>query len=40
MEPNVGADIHMLVNESDFFTEKKKKKSRKVSNNSEFSLEK
>jgi hypothetical protein len=40
MEPNVGADVHMLVNESEFFIGKKKKRSRKVSNNSEFSLEK
>jgi hypothetical protein len=39
MEPNVGADVHMLVNESEFFIGKKKR-SRKVSNNSEFSLEK
>jgi len=25
MEPNVGADVHMLVNESEFFIGKKKK---------------
>jgi hypothetical protein len=25
MEPNVGADVHMLVNENEFFIEKKKK---------------
>jgi len=29
MEPNVGADVHMLVNESEFFIEKKKKKKKK-----------
>jgi hypothetical protein len=30
MEPNVGADIHMLVNESEFFIGKKKQKAKKL----------